>query len=93
MFLNPKPKTHLQVEIDNVLFQMAAHPADSDEYAVMLDRVKTLKKLQSEDKTQRPSADTMILATTNILGIAMILRHEQLNVITSKALSFVIKPR
>lgn len=93
MFLDPKPKSQLQVAIDEVLFQMSSYPADSDEYATMLDRVKVLEKLKAEDKPSRPSPDTLILAAVNLAGIAMIIRHEQFNVITTKALGFVQKPR
>jgi hypothetical protein len=94
MFLDPKPKTQLQAAIDDVLFQMGSHPADSNEYGTMLDRVKLLHKLKEEEKPQqRVSSDTMILAATNLVGIAMILRHEQFNVITSKALGFLPKLR
>lgn len=91
MFLDPKPKSPLQTTIDETLFQMQNHPATSDEFGTMLDRVKQLHKLGQEEKPQRVSPDTYVLAATNIIGIAMILRHEHLNVITSKALSFVRK--
>jgi hypothetical protein len=93
MFLDPKSKSKLQAAIDNTLFEMESHPASSEEYGTMLDRVKQLHKLKEEEKPSRPSPDTLILVGANLVGIAMILRHEHLNVITSKALGFVLKPK
>jgi hypothetical protein len=93
MFLDPKSKSKLQAAIDNTLFEMESHPASSEEYGTMLDRVKQLHKLKEEEKPSRPSPDTLILVSANLVGIAMILRHEHLNVITSKALGFVLKPK
>jgi hypothetical protein len=93
MFPTPKPKSKLQVAIDEVLFQMESHPADSEEYAAMLNHVQVLHKMKEAEKPSRVSPDTLVLAATNILGIALIIRHEQFNNITSNALSFVNKAR
>ena len=40
-----------------------------------------------------PSADTMIVVAANLIGILAIIHHEQVGVITSKALSFVVRGR
>lgn len=89
MFPNPKPKSKLQIAIDEVLLDMRDHSPRSDEYKTLLDRLTELEKIQAEHKPYRPSPDTLILAAVNLIGIAMIIRHENLNVITTKALSFV----
>ena len=93
MFFDPKPKSKVELAIDDLLFEMQSHSATSDEYGTMLDRVTQLQKLKAEDKPSRPSADTLALIGANLVGIAMIIRHEQLNVISTKALNFVIRPK
>lgn len=93
MFPDAKPKSKLQIAIDQTLIEMSNQSATSDEYGTMLDRVKVLHKMKEEERPSRVSPDTMVLAATNLIGIALIIRHEQFNVVTSKALSFVLKPR
>jgi hypothetical protein len=49
--------------------------------------------MADDNRSPRVSPDTALLSATNILGILLIIRHEYVNVITSKAQSFVLKPR
>lgn len=55
--------------------------------------IKALHDLEEADKKNRKtlSPDTVLLAAANILGILLILNHERLNVISSKAMSFVLR--
>jgi hypothetical protein len=87
MFLDPKPKSKLDLAIDEVLVEMSHHSASTDEYGKLLERLTALEKLRKEPR--RPSPDVLIQSAVHILGIAMIIRYEELNIITSKALSFI----
>jgi hypothetical protein len=93
MFQKPKPKTKLELAFDQALSDMQNHASDTKEYEIVLNRVQTLHKMKEAEKPSRVSADTWVLAGTNILGIAMILVHENSGLITSKALSFVHRAR
>jgi hypothetical protein len=93
MFSYPRTPTPLRKQINVVLNDMMLHEPTSEEYATLLDRLKVLHKMEEESKPSRVSPDTVVLAVTNILGIAMIIRHEHLNVVTSKALSLVRPPK
>lgn len=86
----PRPKSKLDVEIDRVTTQLAGYyPVDSG-YEVILERLKELHKMREETKPRmRVSPDVLIQSATHILGIAMIIRYEEFNIITTKALSFV----
>ena len=42
---------------------------------------------------RRVSPDTMAIVAGNLLGIALIVGHERMNVVTSKALGFVLKSK
>jgi len=44
-----------------------------------------------QETPDRVSYDTMVATAANLVGIALIIRHEHVNVITSKAMSFVPK--
>ena len=89
----PQSKTLVDKELDRLFSELRSLMIDSEEYAATLDRIVKLHKLQAEEKPKRVSPDTLILAGTNLLGIIIILKFEQLNIITTKAMSFVQKPR
>lgn len=88
-----KEKTMLEKEIEEVLLDMKNMYVDSDEYEVALNHLSTLYEIKSKEKKWNVSPDTMAIVAGNLLGIILILKHEELNVITSKAMNFVIKGR
>ncbi len=94
MFTKPTTEpSALQHAIDISLTGITGHDPATDEFARAVDQVAKLHKMKEAETPSQVSPDTLILCVTNIAGIAMILKHEYLNVITSKAISFVLKPR
>ena len=91
MFLDPKPKSELQKAIDEATAKMRMLDPTSDEYATIMERVSKLHKLKEIESPKRVSPDTLLTVGANLVGIWMIIHHEQLNVIASKALPFVKK--
>lgn len=93
MFIKPKTETELDKTIRKAYTKLSEHDVMSDEYNKVLDRVIQLEKLKDAQtkRSMQISPDAMVVALTNLVGIAMILRHENLNVITSKATGFVQK--
>jgi hypothetical protein len=92
MILDRKSKNaKLQIAIDDVLIEMSSHSATTEEYGKLLDRLMDLYKLKETPSS--PSPDVLVQSGAYILGIAMIIRHEELNIITTKALSFVPRIR
>lgn len=85
----PTRNTYVDGVIIQATEELQVHEVTSEEYATVLERLGKLHKMRQDEKPNRVSPDTAVLAGANILGIMMILRHESLNVITSKALSFV----
>lgn len=84
--------TGLAAAIDNVLREMDGVSADSDEYAKMvlqLDKLYTIK----DRNPNRVSADTWATIGANLAGILLIISHERVNVVTTKAIGFVSKLR
>lgn len=92
MFSQKKP-THIEAEIDRLMFTLGEIDMDSEEYGTILDRLSRLHKMKIEDKSSPVSKDTLVLAATNILGILLIIRHEHVNVISSKAMSMAQRLR
>ena len=68
---------------------------DSDEYEVVLERITKLQKIRNDERqayqADLPNADTILTVAANLIGIALIINHERVNVITSKALPFVTR--
>jgi hypothetical protein len=92
-FTREKKQTKLEKEIAALLDRMASTDATSEEYSTMASNLKRLYEAKQYEKDRRVSADTIAVVAGNLLGIALILGYEKINVITSKALSFVIKGR
>jgi hypothetical protein len=81
--------SYIDNEIARAVFQLQKHEVDSREYGTILDRVETMHKLREDEKPKHPSPDTILTIAANFAITIMIIRHEELNAITSKALSFV----
>ncbi len=93
MFTRPKKKSKLQIEIDRLILELDVHAVTSEKYGDIVDRLLKLQKIQSETTPESINPNTALTVAANIIGILTIVRHEHLNVITSKALGFIIKPR
>lgn len=86
--------TNLQALIDTTQSQMEAHESDSKEYGAMLTQLEKLYRLQSLETTGfKISPDVLVTVVANLLGIFLILGHERLHVVTSKAVNFVVKTK
>ena len=88
-----KEKTKLEKEIDAVLSEMENMNVSDDDYEIAIEHLSRLYDIKLKDKKWNISNDTMLVVAGNLLGIMLILKHEDLNIITSKALGFVIKGR
>ena len=86
-------RTELEKEISDLLKQMKNCDPSTDEYKMMANALETLCKADSYKKSRSVSWDTILIVSGNLIGIFAILHHEDVNVITSKALGFVLKGR
>jgi inorganic pyrophosphatase/exopolyphosphatase len=93
MLLKSQAETKLDDEIVRILEKMASLQPDSEEYGAAVDRLSKLHKLKSEEKTKLPSADTLLMVSANLIGIWWMTTYEKERPLTSKAISFVLKPR
>ena len=84
-------RTNLEKTIDSALKAMEGLSPDSKEYAEIASNVEKLYKAKGNEKTISP--DTIAVVAGNLIGLALIMSFERANVITTKALGFVIKGR
>jgi hypothetical protein len=82
----------LESEIESVLRHLSVTAVDAAEYPTILRHLERLYEMKGH-KPDRVKKDTMALIAGNLAGIMLILKHEKLDIITSKALNFVIKAR
>jgi hypothetical protein len=78
----------LQTAIDKAVSELANHEITSDEYATIVNHLCKMQELETKN-TRSLDPNTMLTVAANIAGILMIIHHENVNVITSKALGFV----
>lgn len=83
----------LENSLRRAILSLADHEINSLEYAKTLDRVVVLHKMLAEEKPRPMSRDTMAVVGANLLGIVLIIKHEFVNVVTSKAMSLLLKPK
>lgn len=99
MFIPKKAKpepTPLETQIARVYEELKTITPDDPEYTKLLNTAEQIQKLQKTDKKDfwsEVSADAVVAAGASIAGIVMILTFERTHIMTSKALSFVFKPK
>lgn len=83
----------LQKQINTLLDCMDQVEPESAEYNTYVKRLSKLKKIERENRPSRLSRDTMAIAGCNLAGILIIVLHERVGVIGSKALGQLMKPK
>jgi hypothetical protein len=96
-----KPKNDdtetLDHAIADLLADMSAAEKDSPEYKAYVENLIKLYPIRKVDheinQKNKISPDVALTVAANLAGIILIIHHEQVGVIASKALGFVIKAR
>jgi len=88
--LDKQTKTSLKIEIQRLIKLMVLEE-DPVKLHQLSERVKELSSLLTADWKINP--DTLLIVGGNLLGIILILKFEQLDIISTKALGFVLKGR
>jgi hypothetical protein len=91
--LNFKKKSGLDAVMDSIIEEMLKLEPNSDEYTAMAKNLETISKAKSYEKEKGIKLDTIVFGIVNLLGIVMILKHEKIDIIATKALGFVLKWR
>lgn len=91
-FTRGNKPTMLEMEIKKVYMELSEYAPGTEEYSEVLANLERLYKV-SENQTKSISPDTIAMIAGNLLGLGLILGYEKTNIITSKALGFVLKGR
>lgn len=91
--MRKKELSSLEQEIETLIDEMSYYPRNSDEYSQMANQLVKLYSLKETDSKRRITPDTLAIVAGNLLGIILIVGHERMNVVTSKALNFILKLR
>lgn len=83
----------LEKELEQQLLLLRSRLSETEEYTKILANVERLHELMGEHKPARISPETKATIAANLIGILMIIRHEDVNVISSKALGFIMRTR
>lgn len=84
---------NLKEAIDLAVLKLKTLDATSDEYAQIVDQLDKLYKMRITTKPQPVPLEALIAVGGNLIGIVSIIGFERANVLTSKALGFVLKSR
>lgn len=85
----------MDLEIDRLVKVLGELEPTSEEYDKVVTRIDTLAKANSYTRpfSYSISGDTILVTIVGLVQTLAILNHENLNVISSKALGFVMKPK
>lgn len=87
MFKKKEP-SKLDEAIDDIFREMAGYTSDTDEYdkmTVQLERLYALK----EGRRTRVDPNTLVVAGANVLAVVLIVTHERMHVITTRAMNLI----
>jgi hypothetical protein len=88
-----KEPSPVELAYKRALRALDGYEFGSEDYVKTMKVVQSLYEMKERERSSSISKDTLATVGANLLGILMIIKHERVNVITSKALSFVIRPR
>ncbi len=88
-------RTNLEREIDEILAVMNGEDPSTEFYDKCSRQLERLYKLKTVDKTDRKPLDPnqLVAAGVSIGSILLIMKFEELRVITTKAFGLIHKPR
>lgn len=88
-----RKQSPLEIAVDQATRELNNFVIGSEEYEKALDHLAKLHKMLIEEKSASVDMNTMVVVGANLLGILMIIKHEYVNVVSSKAMSLILKPR
>lgn len=89
----PESQIVLEEQLSRALHDLENYAPTSDDFKQTLKVVSKLHEMKEKSKSSSVSKDTLAIVGTNLLGILLIIRHEHVNVITSRAMNMVLKPK
>jgi hypothetical protein len=90
-------ESHLRRPLERAMYRilvdMEHQVPGSEEWTRSVDALTKLSKIKEEEKPDSLSKDTFATIAANLLGILLIISHERVNVISTRAFGLLLKPR
>lgn len=93
MFKKSQQSRELETVITETTSELRNLSAETEEFDKVLNQLERLHVLDTGNRKERVSPDTLALVLGNLAGIGLIVGYERTHVVTSKALGFVLKLR
>lgn len=93
MFKKSQQSRELETVITETTSELRNLSAETEEFDKVLNQLERLHALDTGNRKERVSPDTLALVLGNLAGIGLIVGYERTHVVTSKALGFVLKLR
>jgi hypothetical protein len=88
----PKYQRQIESELERALRALSTEIIFGEEYGKTLGCVERLYEMVDKDKPPTVSKDVWATVAANLIGIILVIKHENVNVITSKAFNLVTRP-
>lgn len=82
----------LDEQIASVLSEMSMKGVTHPEYPAFVERLAALNEIKTSSGRKRVSADTLVIAGVNLLGIILLMTYENKHVFTSRTAVSRIRP-
>jgi len=89
--LSKETKKLVKDELNRVAAEMMNENVTPDRLKELREKYQTLDEMLKTN--WHVDGNTILIVAGNLLGILLILKYEQLEIVTSKAISFVLKGR
>ena len=89
--MDNRQQTPFDREVDRILGLMSHIDPTKDDYKKAAESLKLVCEARAKKAALPIEPEVVITAAANLLGIVLILQHERLNVVTSRAIAFVRK--
>jgi hypothetical protein len=86
-------KINLQDVIDVLQARLIELDPNNEEYKKLVDKLSMLYAAKKGNAPARVSPDAIVAAAASIIGVLLIINHERVGIVTSKALGFIPKVR
>jgi hypothetical protein len=93
MFSRTYEHRSIDLEIDRAFRELKLKDVGTPDYVKILNIISTLNEMKRKEQPSKVSKDTMAEIGANLLGIFMIIKHEHVNVVTSRAMSLLMRIR
>lgn len=93
MFGRKAKVSELDARLHQAILQLDVYPADSEEYAKIMDQIQKHYTIKKETLSYRVSPDTLAVVAANVFITAIVVGHERAGMVTSKFATFIIKAK